>query len=289
MFDNLDFKILNNSDYKEDSVREDIIMPILKRLGYSSTGNNKIRRGISLIHPFVNIGSTQRKINIVPDYILETENGFQWILDAKSPNENILKSGNVEQAYSYAINPEIRSKIYALCNGRKLTVFHISETEPLLSINIEDIDQNWASVQEILSPLHLEKPFLKFFIPDLGIHLSKLDNDLETPYFFVPSMVQGIHKINDDLYTIFSVVSFDQEFSVSLDFSSTQFNEFIDAVPEDLREKIIFRLKNAPFNILFQTEEELFPITIEAKRTEIVYNNGNEEYIPLKAIKFTKF
>jgi len=289
MFEDLDFEILNNPEYKEDSVREDIIIPILKRLGYSSTGVNTIRRGISLTHPFVNIGSTQRRINIVPDYILETENGFQWILDAKSPTENITKSGNVEQAYSYAINPEVRCQIYSLCNGRKLTVFHISGTEPLLDIDVENIAENWDEVEEILSPLHLEKPYLKFFFPDLGIHLLKVGSNLDTPYYFIPTMVQSIQKISDNLYTLFSVAFFGQEFAVSFDFTSEQFPEFIDAVPEELREKISLRLSTAPFNIMFRTEEELFPIIIEAKRTEKIYNNGNEEYIPLEVVKFGNF
>jgi len=35
MFQEFDFKLLNNSDFKEDSVREALIMPILKKLGYS--------------------------------------------------------------------------------------------------------------------------------------------------------------------------------------------------------------------------------------------------------------
>ena len=156
-----------------------------------------------------------------------------------------------------------------------------------MDINVEDIDENWEEIEEILSPLHLEKPYLKFFFPDLGMHLLKVGSNLDTPYYFIPTMVQSIQKVSDNLYTLFSVSYFGREFAVSFDFSNEQFDEFINAVPVELREMIIFRLRTAPFNVMFQSEEELFPIVIEARRTEKIYNNGNEEYIPLKVVKFS--
>jgi len=289
MFDNLNFDILDDSEFKEDAVREEIIMPILKRLGYSSSTDNKIRRGITLTHPFVNIGSTTRKINIIPDYILETQNGFKWILDAKAPNENILKSSNVEQAYSYAINPEVRCDLYALCNGRKLTVFHISDIEPLINIDIENINADWVEIETILSPKYIEKPHLKFFHPDFGVHLLKMGGDITQPYYFIPAWVNGIAKINDNLYTLFSVVYFGQDYGASFDFSADEFLNFIESIPDEKQTFIGHRLANAPFNIYYDNVEDTFPIIIEAKRTDTLYENSNEKYIPLKVTKFDRF
>lgn len=287
MFDDLNFEILNNSEYKEDSVREDIIMPILRKLGYSSSGANKIRRGIPLNHPFVNIGSTQRKINIIPDYILETDNGFKWILDAKGPNESIIKSGNVEQAYSYAINPEVRCNIYALCNGRKFTAFHISEIEPILNIDIENIEENWKEIETILSPLHIEKPYLKDFHPDLGMHLLKLGFGYDIALHILQAFVQNITKVNDELYTVYSVVYFGADYGASFDFKPDKLSEFIDSVPEEKREYIMQGLTNNPYKVDFNSIEETFPIVISAKRGRIVYSNSNETYIPLDVVKFS--
>lgn len=286
MFENLDFEILNDPQYKEDSVREDIIVPILKRLGYTSSGENKIRRGIALTHPFVNIGSTTRKINIIPDYILETENNSKWILDAKAPNENILKSGNVEQAYSYAINSEVRCNIYSLCNGRKLTVFHISEIEPILDIDIKDIDKDWKLVEEVLGPIHIEKPFLKDFHPDFGIHLLKVGSPLDTIFHFIPAFVQNIGKVNDELYTIYSVVNFGEDYGISLDFGKDKFEEFINSVPAILKDYITIKLKNAPYQANFNSLEEMFPISISAKRGTETFTNSNETYIPFQVVQF---
>ncbi|MDM1503938.1 type I restriction enzyme HsdR N-terminal domain-containing protein [Myroides marinus] len=287
MFENLDFEILNNPEYKEDSVREDIIVPILKRLGYSSSGANKIRRGIKLTHPFVNIGSIKRKINIIPDYILETENNSKWVLDAKAPNENILKSGNVEQAYSYAINPEVRCDIYSLCNGRKFTVFHISEIEPILDIDIIDIDKKWNLIEEVLSPTYLEKPFLKDFDPDFGIHLLKLGVPLDTIFYFIPIFVQNIAKVNDELYTIYSVVNYGEDYGISLDFGKDKLEEFINCVPIVLRDYIRKKLKNAPYHANFNSLDEMFPISVGAKRGARIIKNNNETYIPFEITQFT--
>jgi hypothetical protein len=114
LFGDLDFSKLESPDYKEDSVREDIVLPILHTLGYSSRGLNQIIRSKTLRHPFVNIGSQKRKINLIPDYLLATGNKPAWILDAKAPGEEIGSGENIEQAYSYAIHPDIRVRIYSL-------------------------------------------------------------------------------------------------------------------------------------------------------------------------------
>src|SRR5258708_5322375 len=45
-----DFSLLDSTDFKEDSVREEIIQPILKALGYSAGGKNRIIRSLALSH-----------------------------------------------------------------------------------------------------------------------------------------------------------------------------------------------------------------------------------------------
>lgn len=145
---NFDFQLLQNPDFKEDSVREEIILPILKNLGYSS---HDIVRSKKLEHPFVNIGSQKRQVNIFPDYLLKVQENYAWVLDAKKPNEDILTGKNVEQVYSYAIHPEIRTKFFALCNGREFSLFRDSESRPILYFPIEDLDNQWDKLQRFLS------------------------------------------------------------------------------------------------------------------------------------------
>ena len=103
LFGNIDFQaIINNANFKEDSVREVIILPLLNALGY--TGNDIIRSK-TLKHPFLKIGSKKRPINLIPDYVLKVQNNFAWVLDAKAPNQNIKEGDNIEQVYSYATHP----------------------------------------------------------------------------------------------------------------------------------------------------------------------------------------
>src|SRR5215469_9285695 len=72
LWGNIDFRtIAQNPDFKEDSVREVIILPILKHLGYEQ---QNIVRSKTLKHPFLKIGSNKkREIKLVPDYIFKVE------------------------------------------------------------------------------------------------------------------------------------------------------------------------------------------------------------------------
>ena len=65
-----DFALLNSPEFKEDSVREAVIMPILSALGYSESKPNQIIRSKELLHPFITIGFKRRPIHLIPDYLL---------------------------------------------------------------------------------------------------------------------------------------------------------------------------------------------------------------------------
>ncbi|HEY5122513.1 MAG TPA: DNA methyltransferase [Ignavibacteria bacterium] len=153
-FEGLDYKLLNSPDFKEDSVREIIILPILKKLGYT---NQNIIRSKSLHHPFIKIGSQKRQINIIPDYLLKVENNYAWVLDAKNPGEEIKQGDNVEQVFSYSIHHEIRTKYFSLCNGRAFILFRQDTEKPILYFDISDIDRYWEKLELLLSPTSFQK------------------------------------------------------------------------------------------------------------------------------------
>ncbi|MBO1052454.1 MAG: DNA methylase [Dolichospermum sp. DET73] len=151
IFDNLNFQTLQqNPDFKEDSVREVIILPILKALGYTEIN---IVRSKTLQHPFLKIGSKKRPINLIPDYVLKVENNFAWVLDAKAPNQNIKSGDHIEQVYSYATHPEIRSNYFALCNGVEFSIFKTTATNiPVLFFSLDEIEYHWQKLTQYLSP-----------------------------------------------------------------------------------------------------------------------------------------
>ncbi|HTO17142.1 MAG TPA: DNA methyltransferase [Edaphocola sp.] len=179
VYKDFDFQILKSEEFKEDAVREELINPILKHLGYRSFGHNRIIYSKSLSHPFVNIGSKKRKINIVPDYLFEINGKNSWILDAKAPNENITSGENVEQAYSYAIHPDIKADIFALCNGKEFAAFSIDHAEPILFFQLSEIDKHWENIQGFLSPdKFVEKQILNTYedntVKENDFHYSNL-------------------------------------------------------------------------------------------------------------------
>lgn len=150
LFGHLDFrKIGSDPDFKEDSVREVIILPILQQLGYAQ---HNIVRSKRLEHPFIKIGSKKRQINLVPDYALKVENNFAWVLDAKSPEERVTNTDNVEQVYSYSEHKEIRSTYFALCNGLEFALYRKEITEPILYFAMNDVEHYWAKLKMFLSP-----------------------------------------------------------------------------------------------------------------------------------------
>jgi hypothetical protein len=90
MFENFNFNLLEDENFKEDSVREEIIVPIIKQLGYTASGKNKIVRSKALSHPYISLGSQRIKLSLVPDYLFLVDEKPFWVLDAKSPREDLL-------------------------------------------------------------------------------------------------------------------------------------------------------------------------------------------------------
>ncbi|MBE3095130.1 MAG: type I restriction enzyme HsdR N-terminal domain-containing protein, partial [Actinobacteria bacterium] len=152
LFGNLDFRTITlNPNFKEDSVREVIILPILYALGYE---DQNIIRSKTLEHPFLKVGSNKKlPIKLIPDYSLKVEGIFAWVLDAKSPDRRVDDSDNVEQVYSYATHPEIRSTYFALCNGLKFVLYRREFTnKPILYFSIDEIEYYWDDLKMHLAP-----------------------------------------------------------------------------------------------------------------------------------------
>ena len=137
LFKDFDFELLDDPTFREDSVREELIVPLLSAFGYSPSPPNRIIRSQRLQHPYVFIGTVKKPISIVPDYLLQREGENAWVLDAKGPNETIDSGKNVEQAYSYAMHKDVRVPVYALCNGHQLVVFHVSHWPAIINVALQ--------------------------------------------------------------------------------------------------------------------------------------------------------
>jgi hypothetical protein len=68
LFRQFDFRSLDDPTFREDSVREALIVPLLAALGYTESPPYRIIRSKRLEHPYVYVGTAKRNISIVPDY-----------------------------------------------------------------------------------------------------------------------------------------------------------------------------------------------------------------------------
>ena len=125
---NFDFTLLESEDFKEDSVREFIIAPILADFGFALK-NDKSPQKLELVlsktlKAQIQIGSNKSiDTDLTPDYLLCVDSKAHCILDAKAPKIDIAKGSKAQkQALSYMLAFEC--ELYALCNGRKFIVFN---------------------------------------------------------------------------------------------------------------------------------------------------------------------
>lgn len=123
-----DFKTLENKDFKEDSVREFIIAPLLEQLGFvfKDSTESRLEMVLSLKLTSPTITGSNEKITFTrfPDYVLYVDSKPHCVLEIKAPQVEISAQSKAErQAFYYAINPELKAPFYALCNGKSLTLF----------------------------------------------------------------------------------------------------------------------------------------------------------------------
>lgn len=153
------FRPKNFATMVEEDVREDIITPLLHRLGYEKDSENDIRRGHYLIlrYPKESFGTRKpndRALTGFADYVLDVGKKIRWVLEAKAP-ANGITDADVSQAYSYAKHPEVKAVLYCLCDGRELRIYDtnvLPDADLLFSIKYENFESNFEQIANILSP-----------------------------------------------------------------------------------------------------------------------------------------
>jgi hypothetical protein len=260
IFKEFEFDELKSNDFKEDDVREELITPILHRLGYKRHGDYKILRGKALKHPYVLIGTEKKKINIFPDYILNVKKSVVCVLDAKSPKENIRNGKNVEQVYSYAIHPDVRASLYALCNGNELTVFHINQIKPILIIPLIKINEHWREIENALAPYKIQEfsPLPQNLYPDYGTMLYKSGIKNHVIHYCYNIPIDHIARVNDHTFSInLNTMVGDIEYAVAYDFDAEKLADFLKTLPEKTAFKVFDSLTRQPYKANIQPPHKI--------------------------------
>ena len=161
---------LDVTDYTEADVREEIISPLLKVLGYDKQSYFSVEREKSIQLP-------GRK-NFL-DYSLTLWSQNFWLIETKKPGNSPRKFGAAEirQIVGYAVHPEINAALAVLCDGHTIAIFDREENlvEPILTVKLANLQQEIDKLRAILSPWqvwffekrrivrHLDKVFDKEF------------------------------------------------------------------------------------------------------------------------------
>jgi hypothetical protein len=156
--DNTLFEPLKFDELNETDVREEVLTPLLRSLGYRSGTENNIIREQSLRYQKSFLGRKSPlkdpPLRGKADYILEVQHTVRWVLEAKAPGVEI-GADEIEQAWSYANHAEVRAVYFALCNGRHFVVFqtnHGPDSRPLLSVPYAEFSHTLRQIAGFLGP-----------------------------------------------------------------------------------------------------------------------------------------
>lgn len=149
----------------EADVREEILAPLVRLLGYRTGTEFDVIREQSLRYPKVFLGrknlSKDPELRGKADYILEVVGHARWVLEAKAPGVEI-DIDPIEQAWTYANHAEVRAVYFVLCNGFELKVF-ATQTAPsvgaILTIPYEELERRLPELENILGPNALKRDF----------------------------------------------------------------------------------------------------------------------------------
>ena len=292
IFGDFDFELLKDPEFREDSVREEIVMRLLSALGYSSSPPHRIIRSRRLTHPFVYIGTKPHPVTIIPDYLIQKDGENAWTLDAKAPSEVITSGKHVEQVYSYAIHKEIRVPLYALCNGHRLVVYHVSRWPALIDVQLTEIQNYWAELVGLLGTKaswpHGIRPG---FRPDFGLAVLKAGlshiKGEKVKQLFVSVRVVQMAVLEEELYAINAICGTPEEgeFMLTFDFPATVYTQFLSHLSQERADVISSALRQQPFHYYF-SEHDRFTIGVAAEIGDTVYTNDNESYCPFIASHF---
>jgi len=278
MFSAIKLSDFDNPEVDENTIRECVISPIINRLGYQVSGATRVTRGKRLINDFIHVGTTRHPVTTIPDYSFYVNEKIKFIMDAKSPRENILDGKHIQQAYSYAIHPEVGCDEFGLCNGRELVIFGRFQSVPKLHLTFDEFESKWSEIEKYLSPRFLATPAVRSFVPDFGTAVKRMGHVEGQKIYVFNARPEMFYRLNN--HTISATSNSDCGFGThmtSFDFNSQMIVKVIDAFPLRLMEVFYQGISNAPFQVNAGHLLDLDLLCVLGKETDVEH----ESFIPL--------
>jgi len=170
--------------FNETDVREEIVAPLIRALGYRSGTTNDVIRELNLRYGRDQLGHKKPQKDPLLrgkiDYMLIAEGRVAWVIEAKAPSVTIGDEERI-QAYTYARHPEVGAVYFVLCNGHWLEVHQTDQwprSKPVATIAYSDFVENPANLAGILGPAALIKNFPEVTVavgPPLGLGLRSVE------------------------------------------------------------------------------------------------------------------
>lgn len=154
---NMEFPAYDFEALGETDVREEIVAPLLRHLGYRSGTLDNVIREQHLSYPQLSLGRRKASdpyLRGKADYICEAGGKVKWVIEAKAPGETLDKLVE-EQAWSYANHPEVRAVYFVVTNGRRFKLFQTNkgaESEAIFECTYEELSENLTTIANLLSP-----------------------------------------------------------------------------------------------------------------------------------------
>ena len=207
------------------------------------------------------------------------------VLEAKAPNEPIVRSEHVEQAYSYAIHQDVRCRQYALCNGRQLAFYDVGTLSPLLLVDCKEVDARWEEVQKYLLPQFLKMPELREFHADFGLQALKLGVTRDERILFKNYLLQLIARSREGLYTSQATCNVGGlECLINFDFGDDVLQAILAVLPERQAAQVRSQLMAHPYCI---DADAKVRVTWTAQLGEVV-KGPHEQFVPLIVVEVGK-
>jgi|UPI000647C19E hypothetical protein len=156
--EHLPFDRMNEAD-----VRAHVLDPLLRRLGYSLNGPATILREHVLKYTSLYLGRKKPgkdlKLQGNADYTLQVARHARWTLEAKAPDQ-ALDEEVIQQAWSYAIHPEVQASYFAVSNGRLFELYATSSawgSAPIISCKYEELSNRYAEIEAFLGPSQIAR------------------------------------------------------------------------------------------------------------------------------------
>ena len=258
LFGDFDFTLLDDPEFGEDAVREELVVPLLAALGYTASPPDRIIRSRKLEHPFVLFGTVRKGITIIPDYLLERDGASRGFSTPRVPE----RTSTPERMSSGPTTPTRCTAtfgcLFTAVNGCKLVVFHVTLAAPVIDVPLQEIDGIWPMVLDILGCRSAWAGGLPLgFNPDMGLALGNagLVEDAEGKKYyhvFTSVPVRYVGRVEDGLYSITGLyVQEELAHMLTFDFGPDVYPAFLAELEDDERERVRTALSRQPYKFVF--------------------------------------